>query len=522
MGTPAAPLAANPLGAADTLAALSQRCGLPVMTEGDWPQRLSLPDGISPGFLRANLMLPLGASPSGRPIVALCDPDNWTAMAALRKALGAEPDFRLASPAALIGRLETLAGPGIGLATGDTTLSGPEEQAPGDEDAPLVALLDDMLAQAVEARASDLHFEPGPRDYSIRQRVDGLLRPVTRVSQTAGRGLVSRLKILAGLNIAERRLPQDGNIRISVRGDTRDLRCATMPMVNGEGATLRILAARRDLPSLGTLGLGARDRDLLEAALASPQGLVLVTGPTGSGKTTTLAAAMGHLNSTSVKLMSVEDPVEYAIAGVSQVQVNPAAGLDFARALRSLLRADPDIIAVGEIRDGETARIAVQAALTGHLVLSTLHTNSAAAALPRLIDMGLEPFLLAATLKLVVGQRLVRRLCPHCAGETRAVLPVSPALAARLGIPPLMPVAVREPVGCGECGQTGYFGRRALVETLPVSAAVRSAIAAGATSAEIDSIAVAEGMVGLAEAGFRAVLGGETGIAEVLRVIDHG
>ena len=497
----------------------AEEAGLPLMRDHDWPARIELPPGLSLRYLRAVLMLPLGEGPGGSVRLAVADPRDRSGQEALRAALGRPLDLMVASQPAILSRIEamTAAEP----ATPDDERLPEAEGADMDSalDAPVIALLDRLLAQATEARATDLHFEPGPGAMVIRQRVDGLLRQVTTVPSVTGRALVARLKILAGLNIAERRRAQDGPIRASIAGQSRDLRCATLPMVDGEGAALRILAGRQALPRLDGLGLSSGPEADLRRALAYSHGLILITGPTGSGKTTTLAAAIGELNDPRRKIISIEDPVEYHIPGVSQVQVNPAIGLTFSAGLRAFMRADPDVMLVGEVRDAETANITVQASLTGHLVLTTLHTNSAAGAVVRLAEMGVEPYLLAATLRLGLGQRLVRRLCRSCRRPVNEPLPFPAATLSAAGIAPDAPVPAFAPEGCEHCGGTGYYGRDAVFEVMPVTEALRRRILEGAGTAALHAAALAEGMQPMLATGLAQVLNGTTSAQEVLRVV---
>ncbi len=496
----------------------AQTHGLSLMAEGDWPATLDIPQGLSRTFLRRALMLPLGVGVDGRWRIALADPSDTASLAALRVALGQDLALMVASQPALLSRLEGL-GANTPLPRADLTEEDPQDSA---LDAPVIALLDQMLSQAVEARATDLHFEPGPTEMAVRQRVDGMLRPVAVVPAATGRAVVARLKILAGLNIAERRLAQDGPIRAVIAGRSFDLRLATLPMVDGEGAALRILAGRQNLPTVAGLGLQPAAEFALRAALSHPHGLILITGPTGSGKTTTLAAATAQVNDPSRKIISIEDPVEYHIPGISQVQVNPAIGLTFSAGLRAFMRADPDVLLVGEVRDAETAEVTVQASLTGHLVLTTLHTNSAAGAVVRLAEMGVEPYLLAATLRLSLGQRLVRLLCRHCRREEVGPLPFPAFVQHLCGHDPATAAHHFTAQGCDHCGRTGYYGRRAIFEVMPVTEALRVALLAGAGTAALHQVAIEAGMVPLMADGLRRVLDGDTSLAEVLRVVQDG
>jgi general secretion pathway protein E len=384
--------------------------------------------------------------------------------------------------------------------------------------APVVRAVNEMFEQAVEFRATDIHIEPFRGTLQVRLRVDGLLRQIQAPPPDMARAIISRVKILASLNIAERRLPQDGRARIRVGRLDLDLRVATMPTAHGEAAILRVLERNPRLLDLTRLGLGARDREVLSRHLQAPHGLIIVAGPTGSGKTTTLASALAMLNAPVRKILTIEDPIEYEIAGVNQSQVKPNIGLTFASALRAFLRQDPDVIMVGEMRDGETAKIGIQASLTGHLVLTTLHTNTAAAAVTRLLDMGVEPFLLASTIRCIVGQRLVRVLCPDC----RRTAPVDAARLVReprftaLGITP--GESVGEPVGCGRCAGSGYRGRQGVFEVLEVTDPIRRLIGARADDAEIERVARDQGMTTIIEDGLAKCRAGVTSVDEILRV----
>ena len=524
---------AGPLLGGDPMARARDRAaaaGLPLVVDADWPAEIALPPELSLRFLRGAVMLPLGPGADGAEVVAVADPGDRAAQEALAAALGRPLALRVGSLPAILSRIEALArqvpapGPApAGAAAGAG--AGPDEPDDVQDsalDAPVIALLDRLLAEAVEARATDLHFEPGPGTMAVRQRVDGLLRPVTEVPIATGRALVARLKILAGLNIAERRLAQDGHIRATIAGAPRDLRCATLPLVDGEGAALRILAGRQTLPRLSGLGFGPAPEAAFRRALGHSHGLILVTGPTGSGKTTTMAAATAELNDPRRKIISIEDPVEYHIAGVSQVQVNPAIGLTFSAGLRAFMRADPDVMLVGEVRDTETAHITVQAALTGHLVLTTLHTNSAAGAVVRLAEMGVEPYLLAATLRLGIGQRLVRRLCRSCRVPVTEPLPFSAPVLRAAGLAPDRAVPAFRAVGCDQCGHTGYFGRSAIFEVLAMTDTLHALVLRGADTAALHAAAVAEGMQSLLADGLARVVAGVTSAEEVLRVVQDG
>jgi len=397
----------------------------------------------------------------------------------------------------------------------DDELEGLRDLASG---APIVRAVNEILEGAVERRGTDVHLEPVRGGLRVRVRIDGILQPVRTFPGDLARAVVSRVKILAGLNIAERRLPQDGRARFKLGAREIDIRVATMPTVHGEAAILRLLERDRRLLGFDGIGFSPRDYAALSSALEAPHGLIVVTGPTGSGKTTTLAAALARLNDSTRKILTIEDPVEYEVEGISQTQVKAQIGLTFVSALRAFLRQDPDVIMVGEMRDGETARIGIQASLTGHLVLTTLHTNTAAAAITRLVDLGVEPFLLTASLRAIVAQRLVRVLCQDC----RVMTPLAEARwhkdrrFAALGIAP--GEVLGEPVGCDRCGGTGYIGRRAVFEIIVVTEAIGRQIVEGAGERAIETAARADGMTTMIEDGIRKVRDGLTSFDEVLRV----
>ena len=384
--------------------------------------------------------------------------------------------------------------------------------------APVVRALDELLRIAVEQRGTDLHIEPLDNVLQVRLRIDGLLKPLSAPPMSMAKGLLSRLKIMAGLNITERRLPQDGRARIVIGGAEVDLRIATMPTMHGESAVIRLLRKGSGFVTLDQVGLAARDDAILRNALQAPFGMIIVTGPTGSGKTTTLAASLAVINEPTRKILTIEDPVEYHIKGINQTQVHPAIGLTFATALRSFLRQDPDVIMVGEMRDPETAHIGVHAALTGHLVLTTLHTNTAAGAIPRLIDLQVESFLLASCVRAIIGQRLVRMLCEHCKKLHR--LSSSDltrdqryaALGFKAGD------TVYNGTGCEWCSFTGFHGRRGVFEVIEVTPRLRQAIGPKTDAVELEKVALAEGMTTMADDGVAKCHAGLTTIDEVFRV----
>ena len=384
--------------------------------------------------------------------------------------------------------------------------------------APVVRAVDDLLRLAVEQRATDLHIEPFAGALQARLRIDGLLKVVPAPPMSMARGLLSRLKIMAGLNITERRIPQDGRARLVVGGTEIDLRVATMPTMYGESAVVRLLRKGSSFVALDQIGLSARDEAFLRRTLQAPFGMIIVTGPTGSGKTTTLAASLALINEPTRKILTIEDPIEYQIPGINQTQVHPTIGLTFASALRSFLRQDPDVIMVGEMRDAETAHIGVHASLTGHLVLTTLHTNTAAGAVTRLIDMGVESFLLASSVRAIVGQRLVRILCEHCKQPHR-ITPSDLTQDHRYGsLGFAVGEHVHNPKGCDWCAFTGFRGRQGVFEVMEVSPLLRRAIGPKTDASDLEQVARGEGMTTMTEDGVAKCRAALTTIDEVFRV----
>ncbi|MDP3068904.1 MAG: type II/IV secretion system protein [Opitutaceae bacterium] len=384
------------------------------------------------------------------------------------------------------------------------------------EDASIIRFVNQVLKDAIELRASDVHLEPFEDELRIRYRIDGILQevPVPAQIKRFQPAIVARVKILSHLNIAEKRLPQDGRIKVRIEDAEVDIRVSIIPMLHGEAVVMRLLRQNSKLRGARDLGMGERELACLSRVLELPHGIVLVTGPTGSGKTSTLYTALNEINDSERKIITIEDPVEYQLKGVNQIQVSEKSGLTFARGLRSILRHDPDVVLIGEIRDQETAQIAVQASLTGHLVFSTLHTNDAAGALTRLVDMGVEPYLVASSLEAVLAQRLVRLLCPHC--KQVDTTPESREYRTKLGIRPA--AKVYRAVGCRECRNTGYHGRRAIFEWMDSSSEIRSLILKNASTDSIRNSACRAGMKTLAEDGRRLVEEGITTIEEVLSV----
>ncbi len=496
---------------------LSRLSGHPLAT--DWPSRHVLPESVSLRFMRERHVLPAAAD-EGRLTVILSDPTDEATLTALRLAAGMELSLRIAADDQILAGIERLER-GQGLPDGPASAKGPVEDDDTMKDlaldAPVIDLLNRLFRESSTARATDLHIEPARGYVVVRRRVDGLLAEVERLPVAIGRAAVSRLKILTNLNIAERRLPQDGRARLRIAERDYDIRVATMPTIHGESIAVRFLSANTQAPEIARLGLSGQGLKLLMREISHSHGMIVVTGPTGSGKTTTLAAALGQLNHPSRKIVTIEDPVEYQVTGANQIQVHPEIGLSFARTLRSLLRFDPDIIMIGEMRDAETASIGVNAALTGHLVLTTLHTNSAAGAVIRLLDLGVQAYLIASTLRCVVAQRLVRKLCTHCREPFEApaelVAQLPSAAAAGEG-----PVTLWLAKGCSYCGGSGYSGRAAIFELLSVDDSMRRLIRPGVSAEIIAEAARRAGMASMMADGFAKCRDGLTTVEELGRV----
>jgi type II secretory ATPase GspE/PulE/Tfp pilus assembly ATPase PilB-like protein len=483
---------------------------------------------VPESLARKYRIVPLSASDSALDI-ATADPHDLDCERTLAFATGRTVRMQLAAPAAIATRIDELYQPESAVekilegVTGRYDVDTIAEKSVDDDfnlsadrasERPVIRLVDHIIAEAITTRASDIHLEPEEGGVAVRYRIDGVLRDTMTLPRPAGLPLVSRIKIMAQMDIADRLRPQDGRARVSVNGTRIDLRVSTLPASYGEKVVIRILDSRATVLSLDGLGLLAEEAKRLNELMNLREGIVLVTGPTGSGKTTTLYSALRQIQQRAVNIVTVEDPVEYKLQGIVQVQVNEKAGLNFANALRSILRQDPDVILVGEVRDKETAGIAVQASLTGHLVLTTLHTIDAASSVARLVDIGVEPYKIAAALKGVVAQRLLRRLCPTCRQESTA--PVSDRL--RRWLPAGM--TLYKAVGCAECSQTGYRGRMAVIEVLTVNSDIERDIANGETADVIAESARASGMKTLWESGIEHVRAGETSLDELLRVVE--
>lgn len=508
----------------DLAAALAGILGLPLADADTMAAAPPPDDAAAIRFLQAARLLPL-ADDGTTLTVAVADPLDGFALRALALRRGRRLALQVAVPAEIEAALRRADDGPPAVAEADDGGAVDDDAAEADvarlrdlaAEAPVVRYVNRLIGDAAEARASDIHVVARDHGLRVRIRVDGLLRDVAPPPPGHAAAVLSRLKLMANLDIAERRLPQDGRIRVSVRGKAIDLRAATLPTLHGESVVLRILDKTAVRLELGELGFAGPSLARYLGMLDLPTGIVLVTGPTGSGKTTTLYASLVRLNSPERNILTVEDPVEYALEGISQMPVRPRIGLDFANALRHLVRQDPDIILVGEIRDLATAEIAGQAALTGHKVLSTLHTNDAASSVTRLLDMGVADYLVTSTLNGVVAQRLVRRLCPSC----RVAAPPGPDLAgelARAGIARPADAATARPQGCPACDGTGYRGRLAIHEVLVMSDTLRRLVLGHAEARELQRAAVAEGMAPIYRNGLERVAAGDTTFEEVLRV----
>ena len=505
--------------------ALAAHCGHPSVDLGDTladPAALAL---VPQALAMRHQLLPLQYRHLERSlIVATANANDLVALDRLHAELGADirVDLRLAADTQLKRAIDRHYGQAVAI--DDIVREIEQRDSRGEARATsgardgqaVVRLVDAMLAEAAVRGASDLHFEPESGFLRIRQRIDGTLRQVRALHKSFWPELAVRLKVMAGLDIAESRCPQDGRISLAIAGRPIDFRVATQPTLHGENIVLRILDREKGIVPLDALGLSTSQRSTLERMLARPEGLILVTGPTGSGKTTTLYSVLSHLNTEAVNIMTLEDPVEYPLAQIRQTPIGEGTRLGFADGVRALLRQDPDILLVGEIRDADTAQMALRAALTGHQVFATLHANSALGAIPRLLDIGLRADLLAGNLSGIIAQRLVRRLCPACRSEVRA----SAEESDLLGLPADAAPPVFVPVGCAQCDFSGYRGRRAIMELLHIDAAIDEQIGAGASLGAMRAALRSRSHSGLADDGVRRVLDGTTSLAELARVVD--
>jgi len=500
--------------------AVAERYGLDHIDLAAYQVDMAAANLISVATARRYRALPVGFADKETLIVAMADPTNVLAVDDIqiataldcRVAVAAEEDIE-----ALIGRLNTLqsaVSEAVSEGEAEDELAEVSDIEVSAEDAPVVKLVYSILGQAVGEGASDVHFEAGEGEMRVRFRVDGVLREAAHVPKRMINAVVSRVKIMSDLNIAEKRVPQDGRVSITVEDRRVDLRITTLPTQRGEGATIRILDKDNAQRSLDELGMDGEARERFADAFHQAYGAVLVTGPTGSGKSTTLYAALQEINDVERNIITIEDPVEYRLNGINQINVNRKAGLDFATGLRSMLRADPDVVMVGEIRDGETARIAIEAALTGHLMLTTLHTNDAPGAITRLTKMGIEAFLIASAVDCVVAQRLARKLCSHCKRRTI----VRPEALAQADVRVGGELEAYEPVGCSRCNQSGYRGRAGIYSVMRLSERIKEMVVAQAPEAEVAATAREEGMLTLREDGISKVRSGLTSLEEIVRV----
>jgi type IV pilus assembly protein PilB len=500
--------------------ATAERYGLDYVDLSIFKVDMAAANLISVKSARRHQAVPVSFIDEGTLLLAMADPANVLALDDVQMATGLNCRVAVA-PASdidgLVGKLSTL------QSTVTETIEDEEEEEgeteitdlhASAEDAPVVKLVNSILGQAVTEGASDIHFEPNNGEMRIRFRVDGVLQEMAKVPKRMVSGVVSRIKIMSDLDIAEKRIPQDGRVAVTIDDRRIDLRVTTLPTQRGEGASVRILDEQAAVRTLDDLGMDGEERKRFESSFRQPYGAVLVTGPTGAGKSTTLYAALTELNEVNKHIVTIEDPVEYQLDGVNQIGVNRKAGLTFSTGLRSVLRADPDVIMVGEIRDAETGRIAIEAALTGHMVLTTLHTNDAPGAITRLQEMGIESFLTSSAVDCVVAQRLARLLCPHC--KRRTVIPQAALEEAgfRMGTD----LEAYEAVGCGRCHAAGYRGRVGIYSVMVLSERIKEMVVSQMPEAEIGKVAIEEGMATLREAGLAKVRAGVTSIEEIARV----
>ncbi len=512
----------NAIDARQLSLAIAERYGLDHVDLTVYPVDMAAANMLPIASARRYQAVPIGYLDGQTLLVAMADPANVLAADDIKMATGLACRLVVADPTdieALLSRLNSLQS-AVTEAVLDDDVGIDDDLDPlgalhaSAEDAPVVKLVYSILGQAVNEGVSDIHFEPEQEDMRVRFRVDGVLHEAAHVPRRMVSAVISRIKIMSDLDIAERRVPQDGRVGVTVDDSRVDLRVTTLPTQRGEGATVRILDTRNAMRSLDQLGMNPESREPFEAAVRRPYGAVLVTGPTGSGKSTTLYAAIAAINQVERNVITIEDPVEYQIDGVNQINVNPKAGLSFASGLRSILRADPDVLMVGEIRDAETARIAIEAALTGHLVLSTLHTNDAPGTITRLQKMGIESFLTASAVDCIVAQRLARTLCPSC--KQRVV--VTPQSLSEAGFKAATGIEAYEPVGCSRCGNTGYRGRVGLYSVMRMTERLKDMTVNQASQAEISAVARQEGMATLREDGLAKARAGLTSFDEVVRV----
>ena len=524
-------VSANIISEDDLLRLLSEKLGFPYISLRKLRKEPIVIENLSEKFLKQAKVLPLGLTDSTLSI-AVSDPFDFYTLEAVSLATGYNLEISLAREEEIVDAIERLSSSETGsmdkiiedLDKDRRDISLDEEGGDVDHlkdmasEAPVIKLVNLVISRAIEVRASDIHFEPFEGSFMVRYRIDGILHEVESPPRRLQAAVTSRIKIMSKLNIAERRLPQDGRIRLRVMGKEIDFRVSTIPTLFGESVVMRILDRESVILDLTRLGFPQEELATFEELISRPHGIILVTGPTGSGKTTTLYSALNKINSPEKKIITVEDPVEYQLKGINQIQVKPSIGLTFAGALRSILRQDPDIIMIGEIRDAETAEIAIHSALTGHLVFSTLHTNDAAGAITRLMEMGMENFLISSSLIGILAQRLVRINCTHCLEPYNP----EPGMLEQMGIPEdeMGTVKIFQSRGCENCANTGYRGRAGIYEFLPITDEIRKLILEKADSNTIKETGRRFGMKTLREAGWDKVRSGKTTISEVLRVTE--
>ncbi|HTR70471.1 MAG TPA: ATPase, T2SS/T4P/T4SS family [Mycobacteriales bacterium] len=504
------------------VAALAQQIGMPFVDLAEASVDGAALSSVPQAVCRRYNALPIGYE-DGKLLVAMSDPANVFAIDDIRSITGVEVKPVVATKSDVIAAINRYHRADSDLDDLTMVLDHEEEESLDGlkevvEDAPIVKFVNLLITQAINDRASDIHLEPTERELRVRFRIDGVLHEIMRSPKNIQSGVISRLKIMADINIAERRIPQDGRLSVNVAGKKIDLRVATLPTVWGEKVVMRVLDNSTAMMNLSDLGFSQDNYDRYAVSFTKPYGMILVTGPTGSGKSTTLYATLNIVSRPEINVITVEDPVEYRIGGINQVQTNPKAGLTFATALRSILRSDPDVVLIGEIRDHETAQIAIEAALTGHLVLSSLHTNDAPSAMTRLVEMGIEPFLVGSALDSVLAQRLARRLCDKCkepyTPEPDVLIASNYPWTEGEELPTLF-----QPVGCAACAKTGYRGRLALHEVMTVSEDIERMTVARASAIDIGHVAVEQGMTTLRLDGMAKVLAGVTSLEEILRVV---
>lgn len=523
-------LGANEHPAVSALHQLAEQMGLPYLQTIDADR---IPDEVlkivNISFAKQKRVLPIGLSSSGYVRVACADPYDVATQDELRMLFGKEIEVEVVAVDILLSAINQAYDRLTRQA--DSAIAELEEQGigdlkgvledevvdlldvEGDDEAPIIRLVNSLMTQALKDRSSDIHIEPFEKELVVRFRIDGILYEIIKPPKRFQNSIISRIKIMAGLNIAEKRLPQDGRIRLKVAGKDIDIRVSTVPTSHGERIVMRLLDRSSVMRDLDTLGFTQKNLKTMNQLVETPHGIILVTGPTGSGKTSTLYACLSKINKPTINILTIEDPVEYQLRGVGQVQVNPKIDLTFASGLRAFLRQDPDVIMVGEVRDRATAEIAIQASLTGHLVLSTVHTNDAAGAVTRLVDMQVEPFLVASSLLAVLAQRLVRVICKHC---KESYTPTQEELR-ELNLPPDTKQLYRG-AGCVECQNTGYLGRIGIFELMVINDDIRHLILQNADSSAIKAKAREHGMISLSEDGAQKVLSGWTSAEEVTRV----